>query len=398
MIKPTATGNLPLPLPSSVTKATVYPALKSASLLSIGQLCDVGCSAVFTKEMLKVFNTSNDLILTGHRNPADSLWDVNLSSLQPTPPTTASTPAPNSINIIMRFDKTKAELAMYYHACLGSSVVSTFIHAIKQGFLNTWPRLTVELIKNHLPPSIPTAKGHLRQESQRLQSTRQPASPAIEVKKEEETTIVFPPEDKGKKVHECFLTIFAKPEGTSYSDLTRKYPIKSGRGNQYIMVGYDYDTNAILVQPTKTRNAAELCNATMAILDQLERSGHKTILHIMDNEASDFLKHALIKHKITYQLVPPHLHRRNMAERAIQIFKAHFISFLCTAPSTFPAKEWDRLLPQCETTLNLLCPCRYNPKLSAYAALEGSFDFNATPLAPFGTKCIIHKKPDNRAS
>ena len=41
------------------------------------------------------------------------------------------------------------------------------------------------------------------------------------------------------------------------------------------MVGYDYDTNAILVQPTKMRNAAELCNATMAILDRLERSGHK---------------------------------------------------------------------------------------------------------------------------
>ena len=213
MIKPTATGNLPLPLPSSATKATVYPALKSASLLSIGQLCDVGCSAVFTKEMLKVFNTSNDLILTGHRNPADGLWDVNLSSLQPTPPATAATPAPNSIKIIMRFDKTKAELAMYYHACLGSSVVSTFIHAIKQGFLNTWPGLTVELIKNHLPPSIPTAKGHLRQESQRLQSTRQPAPPAKEVKEEEESTIVFPPEDKWQKSPRIFSHHFCQTGG-----------------------------------------------------------------------------------------------------------------------------------------------------------------------------------------
>ena len=397
-IKPTSTGNLPLPLPAAATKATVYPALKSASLLSIGQLCDAGCSALFTKEALKVFNTSNDLILTGYRNPSDGLWDVNVSSLHQ-PPTTATNPAPNSVNVIMRFDKTKAELAMYYHACLGSPVVSTFINAIKQGYLATWPGLTVNLIKNHLPPSIPTAKGHLRQEYQKLRSTRHNNSPVI-IKQEEQDNkpLDLPSEDKGKRVHQCFLTVLTKPEGTSYSDLTGKYPIKSGRGNQYIMVGYDYDTNAILVHPTKTRNAAELRNATMAILNRLEANGHKSNLHIMDNEASDFLKHSLIKNKITYQLVPPHLHRRNMAERAIQTFKAHFISCLCTASSKFPAKEWDRLLPQCETTLNLLRPCRYNPKLSAYAALNGTFNFNATPLAPFGTKCLIHEKPDNRAS
>ena len=287
---------------------------------------------------------------------------------------------------------------MYYHACLGSPVVSTFLNAIKQGFLATWPGLTVDLIKNHLPPSIPTAKGHLRQEPQHLRSTKPTGTKEPVQQIQHSPTTMFPPEDKGKKVHECFLTLFSKPEGTTYSDLTGKYPIKSGRGNQYIMVGYDYDTNAILVQPTKTRNAAELRNATMKILERLEQTGHKPNLHIMDNEASDFLKHSLIKNKITYQLVPPHLHRRNMAERAIQTFKAHFISCLCTAPNTFPAKEWDRLLPQCELTLNLLRPCRYNPKLSAHAALHGIFNFNATPLAPFGTKCLIHEKPDNRAS
>ena len=103
----------------------------------------------------------------------------------------------------------------------------------------------------------------------------------------------------------------------------------------------------------------------------------------MDNEASNSLKHALIKHNIDYQLVPPHLHRRNMAERAIQTFKNHFISCLCTAPPGFPAAEWDRLLPQAEITLNLLRNCRYNPALSAYAALFGTFDFNRTPVAPF---------------
>ena len=93
----------------------------------------------------------------------------------------------------------------------------------------------------------------------------------------------------------------------------------------------------------------------------------------------------MLKHKIDYQLVPLHLHQRNAATHTIQTFQ-----FLCTAHPKYPAKEWDRL--------NLLRQCRYNPKLSAYAAIFGPFDFNATPLAPFSTKCLIHKKTGNQAT
>ena len=59
----------------------------------------------------------------------------------------------------------------------------------------------------------------------------------------------------------------------------------------------------------------------------------------------------------------------------------------------FPLSNWCQLLPQAELTLNLLCPSQLNPKLSAYAQLEGIFDFNKTPLAPPGTHVIIHEKP-----
>jgi hypothetical protein len=62
------------------------------------------------------------------------------------------------------------------------------------------------------------------------------------------------------------------------------------------------------------------------MLTQLSISGHAPKLHILDNEASSILKKSLLKHKIQYQLVPPHIHCRNAAERAIQTFKAHFIT------------------------------------------------------------------------
>ena len=94
--------------------------------------------------------------------------------------------------------------------------------------------------------------------------------------------------------------------------------------------------------------------------------------------------------------MPPHIHRRNSAERAMQTFKNHFIAGLASTDPNFPLSNWCRLLPQAELTLNLLRPSRLNPKLSAYAQLEGTFDFNRTPLAPPGTRVIVHEKPTQR--
>ena len=47
-------------------------------------------------------------------------------------------------------------------------------------------------------------------------------------------------------------------------------------------------------------------------------------------------------------------------------------------------------------TLNLLRPARCNPHLSAYAYLNGEHNYNKVPLAPPGTKIIIHRKPNQR--
>ena len=118
----------------------------------------------------------------------------------------------------------------------------------------------------------------------------------------------------------------------------------------------------------------------------------------MDNEASAELKAACIKYNLDYQLVPPHIHRRNAAERAIQVFKNHLLAILATADPNFPISEWDRLVDQAVLTLNLLRNSRVNSKLSSYAYLFGNFDFNATPLAPPGTRIILHLKPEKRPS
>jgi hypothetical protein len=90
------------------------------------------------------------------------------------------------------------------------------------------------------------------------------------------------------------------------------------------------------------------------------------------------------------------MHRRNAAGRAIRTWKNHFVAGLCSTDTRFPMHLWDRLLEQASITLNLLRPSRRHPKISAYNMLEGTFDYNKTPLAPPGTKVIIHEKLQQR--
>ena len=99
---------------------------------------------------------------------------------------------------------------------------------------------------------------------------------------------------------------------------------------------------------------------------------------------------------IYLQLFPPNDHRTNQAEKAIDTWKCHFLAGLSGVDPNFPLHHWCRLLPQATQTLNLLRRSRINPRLSAEAQLNGEFDYNRTPMAPPGTKVLIHETPQQR--
>lgn len=82
----------------------------------------------------------------------------------------------------------------------------------------------------------------------------------------------------------------------------------------------------------------------------------------------------------------------------MQTYKSYFKSGLVGTDLNFPLFEWDKLMPQANITLNLLRASRSNPKLSAHARMHGNFNFQSTPMAPLGTKVIIHAHPDKRGS
>jgi hypothetical protein len=112
-------------------------------------------------------------------------------------------------------------------------------------------------------------------------------------------------------------------QGQLYTDLTGKFPVRSSKGNAYVMVCYVYDCNYVKVIPMKSRSASEWVKAYDKVYQELTVKGFKQKLQTLNNEASAALKNFPTASDVTYQLVPPHCHRRNAAERAICTFKEH---------------------------------------------------------------------------
>jgi hypothetical protein len=203
-----------------------------------------------------------------------------------------------------------------------------------------------------------------------------------------------PDTDLGTKTHLVYAVVV--DQGQLYTDLTRKFPVRSSNGNSYVMVCYIYDCNYVKVTPMKSRSASEWVKAYDSVHQELTVKGFKPQIQTLDNEASAALKNFFTVNDIAYQLVPPHCHRCNAAERAIRTFKEHFVAGLSSVEPSFPLHLWDRLLPQAEITLNLLQTSRVHPQLSAAAHFHGLVDYNKTAFAPPGCKIIAHEKPGKR--
>ena len=111
------------------------------------------------------------------------------------------------------------------------------------------------------------------------------------------------------------------------------------------------------------RSRTDKCILTVfqTIHSRLVAAGLRPRLQHLDNECPAALKSFLRDDHNDFQLVPPGMHHRNAAERAIRTFKNHFIAGLCSVDKDFPLNLWDKLFPQAKFTLNLLCGSRLNP-------------------------------------
>ena len=367
-----------------------------SSLMSVGRTADDGTVSIFTKDGVTV-HKEQDVLITCNGEPIligvrdeNGRYRIPLvqqnGQWQPRKPSKKARQTLRQANSV--YDLPSIEQAIkWMHAVCGYPVKSTWLKAVKAGNFVGWPLLTAKNVSKYYPETDETPKGHMNQQRKNVRSTKQPfeecnAAAAL----------------RGKKVKDVFVKTYDTRE-TIFSDQTGQFPKQSKRGNKYLMVMVEIDSNAILVEPMKSRKDAEMIRAYDVLVQRLNRANIHPHKHILDNELSANMKqHIETKHKFNVELVPPGNHRRNAAEVAIRNFKAHFLSVLAGTAESFPMHLWDRLLPQTEITLNLLRQSNATPTVSAYAHLSGPFDYNKMPLAPMGCEVQVLEKPDKRGT
>jgi hypothetical protein len=99
------------------------------------------------------------------------------------------------------------------------------------------------------------------------------------------TKLTRPP-TKQKEAIICIYDLSDEAKRLMYTDQTGRFPQKSSRGNQYIMVLIEIDSNAILVEAMKNRTTGEMIRAYQVLVNHLCSAGVTPKMHILDNECS----------------------------------------------------------------------------------------------------------------
>jgi hypothetical protein len=149
-------------LPPQARQAHILPGLVHRSLISVGQLCDNGCSVTFTQEQVTV-SKNEKCVMYGSRDPRSRLWRFDLKKRFET----------NQVQCNHAHDNSnQKDLVNYVHAACFSPVKSTLITAIKNGHFTSWPGLTEQAVEKHLSKSTSRTKGHLNQQRQNARTTK----------------------------------------------------------------------------------------------------------------------------------------------------------------------------------------------------------------------------------
>jgi len=431
-IKSMHTCDIVIPGLPKVLTGHIMPDMTTASLFGIRILCKAGCEVLFDDDKCQVIYKGK-VILTGYKDPVSDLWTLPILPSKP-PQTTPDAAHPLPLGPCMSdtpqelanfsYHRTSTENKVkFMHQSLCNPPKSSLLEAIRRGFLRGAPHLKGKNVAKYLPASMATSKGHMKRPRKGIRSTT-PKQPCIRVPAsvpgpvmpgliephdphadddDSNTTpqyhhIIDNDDDQSIANVFCFGAFADKISGVVYNDCTGEFPYMSLDGNVCFFVMYHYETNAILATPIPGLDSTSILEAYKKNFEYLESKGYKPKLNVMDNQATKVIKAYLKPRHVDLQLVEPHNHRVNAAERAIQTFKNRFIGALGTTDSDFPVQLWDKLAPQVQDSINLLRPSRTNPDHSAYEALEGPYDWNRYPMAPPGTKAIIYDDADSHSS
>ena len=384
MLKSTHTAQLPLPINSTGSECKVLPGMSGHdALLSVGKIADSGYELVFNEQTCYVFPKSTVsydpqlAVMEAPRDTSTDLYQYNMSQQN----NRHASVAKRYQHRISHEDQ--AATVRYWSHVFGNPTDSTFYHAISQHSDIHIDGLTAQVIKKNLPHSVETDVGHMRLKPSNLDSSKKL---------------------KNKRFRTIRLT--TKEFFDAYSDLAGRFPHISADGYEYILIFIHY-TGYIFIRAIKSRSGKAQAEAYDSILSECKQRNVLPKTYMLDNEISPEVRAVLLSYQVDAQtpkadkerqtnLATPENKRANMAERVMDIVKPHIVSTVAGCDIDFPIKAWNLLLPQVETTLNLLRTSTVNPQVSCYGTMYGTYDFDKCPLAPAGVKVMYYKHPHLR--
>jgi hypothetical protein len=192
-------------------------------LLSVGKLCNEGYIVTLKDASVTFCNSQKFQVLSGPRDLDTGLCPINLKQDNQQIHQTVA-------NNVYELRNT-GTLVHYLHKALFSPTKSALLQAVKNGHLVTWPGLTEDAIHKHLKLTPATVMGHMNQRRQNTRST-------LKAKIADVPTIDT---YLGTKTHLVYAVLI--DQGQLYTALTEKFPVRSSKGNSYVMVCYVFDCN-----------------------------------------------------------------------------------------------------------------------------------------------------------
>ena len=275
------------------------------------------------------------------------------------------------------------KLIRYLHASAGFPVKEMWIAAIAKGWYITWPGLTIERVYKYLEPSEHTTMGHMKKIQMKIRPTSKTTVPyqhdvSIDSPIPTYTPIMQP--TYNQPPHSVVYSVVVKVIPTE--ELTKKltnriainqagrYPVTSFEGHKYVTVMVDVDTGYINAAVFSSQKASQLVLGFQECYKELKSKGIIAQVVRLDNEIPKHMIAGFKKEGLDYQLAGPWDHRVVDAERAICIFKNHFIAIRSGTHRAFPQKGWSHLIRHTVITMHILRPSRINPLISAYTQVH----------------------------
>jgi hypothetical protein len=228
IMESTHTATLDIPeLKKAASIVHIFSGMANHSLLSVGQLYNEGYSITFKIYVVTIYNPRDVQILKGARDLDKGLWRINLHREHHQHPHEVA-------NNVYELRNTGA-LVNYLHKDMFSPTKYALLEAFKNGHLITWPNSTEQAINKHLKLTPVTSMGHMKQRRQHIKST---SKNSITSDMEDESVT---PAGLGTKTHLVYAVVV--DQGQLYTDLTGKFPVRSSKGNWYVMVCYAYNFN-----------------------------------------------------------------------------------------------------------------------------------------------------------